>query len=49
MKTIFAIIWGILTMILCGIDTDYTPVSLILVIVAIWAVSGFGLSLTYKK
>ena len=43
-KFILATLFALATMTLCGIDTDYTPLSNILVLVVVWAILGIVIS-----
>ena len=43
-KYIVGVMWIFATMLLCGIDTDYTPISNILVLVVVWAILGLVIS-----
>lgn len=43
-KVILAILFALATMMLCGIDTDYTPISHVLGLVAVWAILGVIIS-----
>ena len=39
-KVIIVFMWIFATMLLCVIDTDYTPISNILVLLGVWAILG---------
>lgn len=43
-KVILATLFALATMMLCGIDTDYTPISHVLGLVAVWVVLGLVIS-----
>lgn len=39
-KVILAILFALATMMICGVDTEYTPISHVLGLVAVWAILG---------
>ena len=39
-KVILATLFALATMLLCGIDTDYTPISHVLGLVVVWFILG---------
>ena len=39
-KVIIGFMWIFATMLLCGIDTDYTPLSYVLGLVVVWFILG---------
>ena len=43
-KFILATLFALATMMICGIDTDYTPISHVLGLVAVWIVLGVIIS-----
>ena len=39
-KVIVAILFALATIMICGVDTDYTPISHVLGLVAVWLILG---------
>lgn len=40
-KFIIGFVWIFATMLLCGIDTEFTPLSHVLGLIAVWFIFGF--------
>ena len=40
-KFIIGLMWCFATMMICGVDTEYTPLSHVLGLVAVWLILGF--------